>query len=267
MHPHRPTLEPPAILSTLPTTATNSQHPYHRRTASELAHYQQSQAGPSAHHDLQPQQQVSHDLPEQHAAQLLGEDGLPLKRKRGRPKGSKTKNRRSEVLAASVDYATAGAGPSTRRQGEEEEGAGSGDEHYAAGGASEQNRPQATQYFHIPPGLSDSSRMGVGHPIGSSARSTSGPVLGASSELPATLPPEASAHHQHSRSGQQEQHQSSSIQNFYDFQWQVISLCSVFYESAGDLVVCVLPPSSQLSSYLPMVVSAAGPSLPKVSYH
>ncbi|KAG8886339.1 hypothetical protein FRB97_004874 [Tulasnella sp. 331] len=167
------------------------------------------------------------------------------KRKRGRPKGSKTKNKRSDATYVPIE-STALASGLGMLGSQPQDNAMISHTHDGTGDrvpltAIEAQPPMSSQLERI----SDEATYSLSR--GHSAPGP-GPTTGTSSDITATL----TADIEQLPPPTNEPNNATSIQNFYDFQWQVISLCSVFYESAGDLVrrtdPAVLAQSFQLGS-------------------
>lgn len=168
-------------------------------------------AGQPAQPPLQPQE------PQLHSP---AEESNTLKRKRGRPKGSKTKNRRVQGVLIPVDSlqtATSSSAPQEVARDDDD------DDTLDLENPITSSFPQ--RQSALPPGTSDGAALGLGVGLDTAAQPESATTLSATSPTTAT------------------------IKDFYDFQWRVMSLCSVFYESAGDLVVrYILQPAFPFNS-------------------
>ncbi|KAG9039273.1 hypothetical protein FRB95_011858 [Tulasnella sp. JGI-2019a] len=239
MLPHRSTLQPPDIVpAQLRTTSGSLNHALHPPSSisdgpSQTQHMNHSQI--TTPYDSQPQAGSSTSTG---IHPPTSDDPAAGKRKRGRPKGSKTKTKRADTTYVPIESTI----PS------QEIAITGNDNDYTHDGVPSgavESLPRMGS-FSEPGRISDGPTYGLS--VASAlASSAPGPSTGTSSDLPATLPeaiPQVDTTNNASS--------SSSIQNFYDFQCQVISLCSVFYESAGDLVrrtdPAVLAQSFQLGS-------------------
>lgn len=248
MNPQRSsssTLHPPTVLPSSTNSLTHAlgasqQHHQHSAQAvssSNSQHLAQSQSQDTRYYRPQtqppPQPGPSSSSFTAPPSTIPPDEPPPAKRKRGRPKGSKTKNRRVDGVSVPVQSGTVagGAEASHLAQGApESQGNAIGDEDDGAGSADESPHHgpydrRRTSSPVLPPGTSDGAAYGLGVGLSNGGASASAP--GTSSDFPVIA----------NEGGSSDPQTNASIKNFYDFQWQVISLCSVFYESAGDLVV------------------------------
>jgi len=151
----------------------------------------------------------------------LDTEGPPAKRPRGRPKGSKTKNRRVDgvlqpiVPPISIPNTTATNGPSTAVEDDEER-----DEIVDMDDISV---PPSSSHNQLQQAPSNNSFSSGGDRPASATQQTENVDMDASSpsqdEVPAII--------------------SQPVISFYDFQWRALNLCSQFYEAAGELVVSI----------------------------
>ncbi|KAG8908122.1 hypothetical protein FRB99_000150 [Tulasnella sp. 403] len=227
-----------------------------------------------------PQQQPQSTQP----ADGTTDETLPIKRKRGRPKGSKTKNRRVDgvlvplhALGAAAASSTGTTANTTTVPAPAVQGGGDAtaadhgdddDEHDHADESMDVESPVAPDFAlqpssssvavvssGLPPGTSDGAALGLGIGLDVPGPSSS-TRAGMSSDIRATSHPAPASSSvgvgAPSTGAATSPTSTTTIKDFYDFQWRVISLCSVFYESAGDLVratdPAVLAQSFQLGS-------------------
>ncbi|KAG8859291.1 hypothetical protein FRB96_004506 [Tulasnella sp. 330] len=251
MQPHRSTFQPPDIVSAQLRTTNSLSHALHPppSTTNPTSHgSQMERSQTTSEYESQPHagSSTSSGLP---PSQMLdstpADEAASGKRKRGRPKGSKTKNKRSDATYVPIE-STALASGLGMLGSQPQDNAMISHTHDGTGDrvpltAIEAQPPMSSQLERI----SDEATYSLSR--GHSAPGP-GPTTGTSSDITATL----TADIEQLPPPTNEPNNATSIQNFYDFQWQVISLCSVFYESAGDLVrrtdPAVLAQSFQLGS-------------------
>lgn len=153
------------------------------------------------------------------------DSGQPLKRKRGRPKGSKTKNRRIDGVLVPVESIAIASGSSATKASASTSGAQPSQPTQPS--APPPAAPAAQQQQHQFVDDDDDEdqlqpqEVDLDEPAAVDRDHSAVPAA----PLPLSDLPDAS---------------DVTIHDFYDFQWRVMSLCSVFYESAGELVVSFL---------------------------
>ncbi|KAG8965620.1 hypothetical protein FRC00_010173 [Tulasnella sp. 408] len=175
-----------------------------------------------------PQQQIVQEQPQSQPAPSEAAGDAIVKRKRGRPKGSKTKNRRVDgvlvpvhSLGSAATSATGASANITAPEGTTAAAQDDGDDE------DDQDEPMLLEHSataavsgspvrpNLSPDFQDGPSLGLG--VGLARLGHHG---SSSSSAPQPPPPQ----------------QPRVIKDFYDFQWQVMGLCSTFYESAGELV-------------------------------
>ena len=265
---HRPsTLQPRATVShqqpasssslsnalSLPSTSSSSQPQYVQPKDVYTHHQPQPQPQPQLPLPGSPYSAAFPPTPATSTAQPLqspqsspmqedfppSSSAAPLKRKRGRPKGSKTKNRRIDGVLVPVQDITTGSVP--LHSGHITSASVSRPRIMSAPVArtfayEDEDDDELSDYQHEAAIDSASARASV--------VPRAFPTAAAPSRPQASIPPDADTSGlSHPASGS-----TATIENFYDFQWRVMSLCSVFYESASDLVVSIGPLTLSLLS-------------------